>query len=77
MPAQTRRFSVHARQVDRHHARIVEEASFEAAAVAYVEDFHLPVGADEEVSVIVRDLEGGGEHCFHIDLGTGETEPCG
>ena len=31
-------FSVHARHVDSHHARVLEEASFEAAAVAYVED---------------------------------------
>ena len=33
-----RQFAVHARHVDAHHARVVEEASFEAAAVAYVED---------------------------------------
>ena len=32
-------FRVHARDVDAHHARVVEESSFEAAAVAYVEDF--------------------------------------
>jgi hypothetical protein len=71
-----RRFSVHARHVDRHHARIVEEASFEAAAVAYVEDFHPPVDDDNEISVIVRDLDDGREHCFRIDLESGETEPC-
>ena len=72
-----RRFSVHARHVDRHHARVVEETSFEAAAVAYVEDFHPPVGEDNEISVIVRDLQGGGEHCFRIDLDSGEAAPCG
>jgi hypothetical protein len=77
LSAPLRRFSVHARQVDRHHARIVEENSFEAAAVAYVEDFHPPVEAGNELSVIVRDLEDGHEHCFRIDLDTGETEPCG
>ena len=73
-----RRFSVCARHIDRHHARIVEEASFEAAAVAYVEDFAV-AGDDEdhELSVVVRDLEDGYEHCFRIDLDTGETAPCG
>jgi hypothetical protein len=73
-----RRFSVHARHVDSHHARVVEEASFEAAAVAYVEDFSL-VTEDEgpEIRVIVRDLANGHEHCFRIDLETGEAAPCG
>ena len=73
----TRTFSVRARDVDSHHARTLEEASFEAAAVAYVEDFHPPVGAGDDISVIVREIETGHEHCFRIDLGTGETAPCG
>jgi hypothetical protein len=72
--ANDRQFSVHARHVDSHHARVVSEPSFEAAAVAYVEDFH-PAG--DEVSVIVRDLHTGQEHCFRIDLDTGEAAPCG
>jgi hypothetical protein len=72
-----RRFSVHARHVDRHHARVVEEASYEAAAVAYVEDFHPPLGAEREISVIVRDLADGHEQCFRIDLDSGETAPRG
>ena len=59
-----RRFSVHARHVDRHHARVVEEATYEAAAVAYVEDFHPLIGDDHEISVIVRDLADGHERCF-------------
>lgn len=71
-----RRFSVHARHVDRHHARVVEESSFEAAAVAYLEDFHLDVGDEPDVKVIVHDLDSGREHCFTIDLETGETAPC-
>jgi len=69
-----RQFSVHARHLDRHHARILEEKSFEAAAVAYVEDLHPSL---EEISIIVREVETGHEHCFHIDLDTGETAPCG
>ena len=76
-----RRFSVHARHVDRHYARVVEESSFEAAAVAYIEHFS-PVfsvedDADQAISVVVRDLGSGHEHCFTIDLESGETTACG
>lgn len=76
-PCETRRFSVHARHVDGHHARVLQEASFEAAAVAYVEDFRPPVGDDDEISVIVREVETGHEHCFRIDLASGDAAPCG
>lgn len=72
----THRFRVHARHVDHHHARVVEEASFEAAAIAYLEDFP-EIGPDgAEISVVVRNLDDGREHCFTVDLDTGETEPC-
>jgi hypothetical protein len=75
--AQARRFSVRARHVDGHHARILEEASFEAAAVAYLEGIVEMSGDDTaELRVIVRDLDSGHEHCFTVDLETGETEPC-
>jgi hypothetical protein len=73
--AETRRFSVRARHVDAHHARVVEEPSFEAAAVAYVEDLH-PPGDAQEISVIVRDIDSGREHCFRIDLDSGDAAPC-
>jgi hypothetical protein len=72
-----RRFSVHARHAGSHHARIVHEPTFEAAAVAYVEDLAIAPDDEEEITVIVRDLDGGGEHCFRIDLETGETAACG
>ncbi|MBO9545832.1 MAG: hypothetical protein J7528_15060 [Caulobacter sp.] len=72
-----RRFSVHARHAGPHHARVVHEPSFEAAAVAYVEDLADAPDEDGEISVVVRDLDTGGEHCFRIDLETGETAPCG
>ena len=72
-----RRFSVHARHVDRHHARVVEERSFEAAAVAYMEDFPLAAADEHEISLIVRDIGSGHEHCFRIDLDTGDAAPCG
>jgi hypothetical protein len=76
-PQETRSFSVHARHIDAHHARTVEESSFEAAAVAYVEDFHPPVTDEPDISVIVRDVASGHEHCFRIDLETGDAAPCG
>jgi len=72
----SRRFSVHARQDDHHPAQIVEEASFEAAALAYVEDFHPPADSGGEIQVVVCDLANGHEHCFRIDLGGGEAQPC-
>ncbi len=75
--ARIRQFNVHARHVDPHHARRIEEASFEAAAVAYVEDFHPPLMDGHEISVIVREVGTGQEHCFRIDLDSGDTAPCG
>jgi hypothetical protein len=73
-----RRFSVHPRHEARHGARVVVEASFEAAAIAFAQDF-VPAGSgnEAEAAVIVRDLETGVEHCFRIDLDTGETAACG
>ena len=75
-PAQVRTFRVHARHIDPHHARTVQEPSFEAAAVAYVEDLHELPGDGEEISVIVLEVDSGHEHCFRIDLESGETSPC-
>ena len=74
--ANDRQFRVYARHLDSHHARTASERSFEAAAVAYVEDLH-PAGDQATISVIVRDVASGHEHCFRIDLDTGETAPCG
>jgi len=70
-----RRFSVYARDLGAHHARLIEERSIEAAAVAYIEDLHgAPAG---EISIVVRDVETGHDHCFRIDLTTGATASCG
>lgn len=74
---ETRQFSIHARDLDRHHARVLEEASFEAAAVAYLEDFHPPMTMEHDIIVIVREVATGHEHCFRIDLNSGDTAPCG
>ena len=76
-PHETRSFSVHARHIEAHHARTVEESSFEAAAVAYIEDFHPTVTDEPDISVIVRDVASGHEHCFRIDLETGDVAHCG
>jgi hypothetical protein len=74
--AETRTFRVHARHIDAHHARTIREPSFEAAAVAYVEDLHELPDDGGEISIIVRELESGHEHCFNVDLESGETSPC-
>jgi Family of unknown function (DUF5961) len=74
---ETRTFRVHARHVDANHARTLQEPSFEAAAVAYLEDLHDIPGDGDEISVIVREVESGHEHCFRIDLDSGETSACG
>jgi hypothetical protein len=71
----TRVFRVHARHAH-VHARILKEPTFEAAAVAYAEDLAELPGEPEEISLIVRELESGHEHCFRIDLQTGEASPC-
>lgn len=72
----SRRFMVHAAHEGPHHSHRVEEASFEAAAVAFVERWSPAVDADGEVSVVVVDQESGRQHCFRIDADTGETGPC-
>jgi hypothetical protein len=78
---QTRSYRVQVRDDGGRHARTVQEASFEAAAVAYAEDLHgapnYGAGDADEVSLIVRDLETGHEHCFRVDLASGETAACG
>lgn len=74
--AASREFRVHARHVDSHHARRVRETSFEAAAVAYLEDFPHTADDGRELSVMVQEVETGHEHCFRIDLDSGETNAC-
>jgi hypothetical protein len=65
-------FRVRARGEDVHHGWLVREPSFEAAAVAYVERMPLLAG-EHTVGVIVRDVETGHEHTFHLHLDPGET----
>jgi hypothetical protein len=75
--AQPRLFRVHARHLEIAHARVVTEASFEAACVAWLEAWPGVIGADAVISVVVRDLTSGHEHCFGVDLDTGVLAPCG
>ena len=74
MPSATdeRAFRVHARHLDTHHARLISASSFEAAAVAYIEDLHA-LGDEPEIRVIVREVASGHEHCFMVDVGASET----
>jgi hypothetical protein len=78
-PSSPRPFRVHARHIERHHAHRVLETSFEAAAVAYLEDHAHGLADDggDALSLIVLDLTSGHEQCFRVDLATGEAAPCG
>ena len=72
-----RQFSVHALHIESHYARVLHETSFEAAAVAYMEEFHSLVLEDDQIGVIVRDLSTNHQQCFTVNLHTGELAPCG
>ena len=69
-------FRVQAHNDAGHRPRVLTEPSFEAAALAYVEDWPHTIDDNPEVRVIVRDLESGREHCFCVDLGTGQADDC-
>lgn len=69
-------FRVHAASDPGHRARVLTEDSYEAAALAYVENWPHSIDEDPEVRVIVRDLEDGRERCFVVDLDSGDTDPC-
>lgn len=74
--AEPREFRVHARHLDHHHGHLVRETSFEAAAMAYLDDLAPTPDEGHEVSIVVQEVETGREHCFRIDLDTGSTAPC-
>lgn len=76
MHASERQFRVHARDLADHRARVLSEPSFEAAAIAYAEEYPHSIDDDPEIRVVVRDLETGHEHCFTVDLGSGDTSSC-
>lgn len=69
----------HEYQVRLHHGggrRALGGESFEAAALAYLEECHPPADAMGEVVVIVRDAASGAEQCFRIEAGGGRIEAC-
>ena len=68
-----RTFCVQAR--DFAGRRVLTEANFEAAAVAFVEHF-APSSDETDFTVIVRDADSGHEHCFRIDLEKGVIAAC-
>ena len=68
-------FSVCAAHLSTRPGRQIEEASFEAAALAYLDDFVELEGDGAMIRVIVRDADGGGEHRFLVDLGPVKPEP--
>ncbi|MGZ8363306.1 MAG: DUF5961 family protein [Caulobacteraceae bacterium] len=74
--AETHRFYVHASDAARGAGRVIEDAgSAEEAAFIFAE--HGLAQADgEDVALIVRDCDTGAQHCFRIDLATGESAPC-
>ena len=74
---QARRFSVHASEDVRSRSQLVEERSFEAAALRYCAEQHPPADLFGEAAVMVEDCETGEQQCFRIDLGSGEAAPCG
>jgi hypothetical protein len=76
MHAPERPFRVHARDLPDHRARVVREPSFEAAAIAYAEEFQHTVDDDPQLRVIVCEVETGHERCFTVDLDTGATGDC-
>ena len=72
----TSTFAVHAAR-PQGPVRVLSETGFEAAVMAFVEDYALPADHEGDVVVIVREVETGREHCFRIDLASGDTSPCG
>jgi hypothetical protein len=62
---------------DARHGHVVEAASFEEAAVAFVERWSPPVDQEGDVALIVRDRDDGRELCLRLDVDSGEAAPCG
>ncbi|WP_415289082.1 DUF5961 family protein [Brevundimonas sp. S1H14] len=70
------RYFAYSEGLGRAHGHILKAGSLEAAAVGYTELYSPPVDAGDEIRIFVAELDGGREHCFVIDLGDGQAEPC-
>jgi hypothetical protein len=69
-------FYAHASAEEAGRGHLVREASsFEDAAIRFAEDRYDAAEAGE-LKVIVRDADTGEQHCFCVDVGEGEVEPC-
>ena len=75
MTESVHRYRVQPLDIEGHPARVLQETSFEAAAVAFAEDFGAGMEHDA-VRLVVRDLDSGHEHCFRVDLDTDAASPC-
>lgn len=75
-PPDPQRYFAYADGVGRAHGHVVEAQSYEAAAVGYTELYAPPVDSDGDVRIFVTGLVDGQEHCFVVDLGDGQAEPC-
>lgn len=71
-----RRFAIRSHDTASSRAQLIKGASFEDAALRFVEEFHPPPDDDDAVSLIVEDCETGERQCFTVDLATGEAGPC-
>ena len=73
----TRRYVAHTVADHGHAAHLVPEArSFVEAALLYTEHWHPAAVEDGALSVTVTDCESGEQHCFTIDVDTGDVGPC-
>jgi len=71
------RFYAHFRDEGRQQASPVRDAADPIdAAIGFLECHHPAVTEDDTVAVIVEDHDTGHRHCFQVDLGSGEAEPC-
>ncbi|RAK58443.1 hypothetical protein DJ021_00830 [Phenylobacterium hankyongense] len=71
-----RRFAVHGAAEAPSRAHMIEGASFEDAALHFVENFHPTANANDEVSLMVEACDTGERQCFRVHTDTGETAPC-
>jgi hypothetical protein len=72
-----RRYVAHAVEDHGRGSHLVPEAaSFVEAAVMFAEHWHPTASDDGAVSVTVVDCDSGEQHCFTIDIDSGDVEPC-
>lgn len=77
LDASMRRFSVHGVDEAPSRGRQLQAASFEAAALDFVDGHAHPAEGDgDEIALMVEDCETGERQCFRIDLASGEAAPC-